>query len=181
MDCIEAQGLINQFIDDKLDEKTLAQFLEHVKGCPSCYDDLEAMYTVMAVIRLLDDEEDRSDLLGALDRHIEEKEAWLKQKHRSHFMRKVAGLAAFLASAFLISSIVAFLAGNIHPERYLTVPIHASINNPMNIHREELVIDDFLYVREGDKIYIVYSKKMPGIFMFDSKRADKPKEGWIKQ
>ena len=38
MDCIEAQGLINRFIDDKLDEKALTDFLEHVKHCPSCYD-----------------------------------------------------------------------------------------------------------------------------------------------
>ena len=30
MDCIEAQGLINRFIDDKLDEKALTDFLEHV-------------------------------------------------------------------------------------------------------------------------------------------------------
>ena len=63
MDCIEAQGLINRFIDDKLDEKALTDFLEHVKHCPSCYDDLEATYTVMAVIRLLDEKEETSDYL----------------------------------------------------------------------------------------------------------------------
>lgn len=63
MDCIEVQGLMNRFIDDKLDEKTLTEFLGHVKHCPSCYDDLEATYTVMAVLRLLDDEEETPELL----------------------------------------------------------------------------------------------------------------------
>ena len=106
MDCIEAQGLMNQFIDDKLDEKTLTEFLEHVKHCPSCYDDLEATYTVMAVIRLLDDEEETPDLLRALDRRIEEKEAWLRQQRRSHFFKKVIELTVFLVAAFLISSII---------------------------------------------------------------------------
>lgn len=179
MDCIEAQGLMNQFIDDKLDEKTLTEFLEHVKHCPSCYDDLEATYTVMAVIRLLDDEEETPDLLRALDRRIEEKEAWLRQQRRSHFFKKVIGLTAFLVAAFLISSMIMFFAGNIHSEKHLTVPFHASINNPMNVHRSESVIDDFLYIREGDKIYMVSSKRMPGWSMFDSQRKDRPKEGWI--
>ena len=30
MDCIEAQGCINSFIDDTLDETALKGFLEHV-------------------------------------------------------------------------------------------------------------------------------------------------------
>ncbi len=181
MDCIEAQGLINQFIDDKMDEKTLTEFLEHVKRCPSCYDDLEATYAVMAVIRLLDDEEETPELLRPLDHRIEEKEIWLKQQRRNRFFKKACGLTAFLVTVFLVSSIVMFLAGDIHTEVQLTVPFHARLNNPMNIHRTDSVIDNFLYIRQGDKIYIVSSKKMPGIFMFDSRRADRSKEGWIGQ
>ena len=49
----------------------------------------------------------------------------------------------------------------------------------MNVHRSESVIDNFLYIREGDKIYMVSSKRMPGWSMFDSQRKDRPKEGWI--
>lgn len=111
MDCIEVQGLMNQFIDDKLDEKTLTEFLEHVKHCPSCYDDLEATYTVMAVLRLLDDEEETPELLRALDRRIEEKENWLKQQRRNHFLKKVVGLLAGLAAVFLIFSMIMFGIG----------------------------------------------------------------------
>ena len=179
MECIEVQGLIHQFIDDKLDERTLTEFLEHIKNCPSCHDDLEATYTVMAVIRLLDDEEETPDLLGALDRRIEEKEAWLKQQHRAHFLKKLVGATAFIMAMFLISSMIVFLAGNIRPEKHLTLPVHASVNNPLNIHRNVSVIDNFLYIREGNRIYMVSSKKMPGLLMFDSRRADRPKEGWI--
>lgn len=111
MDCVEVQGLINQFIDDKLDEKTLTEFLEHVKQCPSCYDDLEATYTVMAVIRLLDDEEETPELFRALNRRIEEKENWLKQQRRRRFLKKMVGLAMFLMAAFLISSMILFKIG----------------------------------------------------------------------
>lgn len=37
-------------------------FIQHVRQCPSCYDDLEVNYTVMAVIRLLEDEDESLDL-----------------------------------------------------------------------------------------------------------------------
>ena len=74
MDCREAQSLINQFIDDRMDDDTARAFIQHVRQCPSCYDDLEVNYTVMAVIRLLEDEDESLDLSRQLDHKIEEKE-----------------------------------------------------------------------------------------------------------
>lgn len=181
MDCIEAQGLINQFIDDKLDEKTLTEFLEHVKHCPSCYDDLEAAYTVMAVIRLLDEEEETSDYLKALDHRIEEKEAWLRQQRRTHFFKKAIGVTIFLTAAFLLSSMIIFLAGNIEHEKRLTVTVSSGIHNPLNIYRKERIMDKFLYIRDGDNLKLIYSVQMPGMDVFDSRKADRPREGWMRR
>lgn len=181
MDCIEAQGLINQFIDDKLDEKTLTEFLEHVKHCPSCYDNLEATYTVMAVIRLLDEEEETSDYLKALDHRIEEKEAWLRQQRRTHFFKKTIGVTIFLTAAFLLSSMIIFLAGNIEHEKHLTVTVSSGIHNPLNIYRKERIMDKFLYIRDGDNLKLIYSVQMPGMDVFDSRKADRPREGWMRR
>ena len=181
MDCIEAQGLINQFIDDKLDEKTLTEFLEHVKHCPSCYDDLEATYTVMAVIRLLDEEEETSDYLKALDHRIEEKEAWLRQQRRTHFFKKTIGVTIFLTAAFLLSSMIIFLAGNIEHEKHLTETVSSGIHNPLNIYRKERIMDKFLYIRDGDNLKLIYSVQMPGMDVFDSRKADRPREGWMRR
>ena len=181
MDCIEAQGLINQFIDDKLDEKTLTEFLEHVKHCPSCYDDLEATYTVMAVIRLLDEEEETSDYLKALDHRIEEKEAWLRQQRRTHFFKKTIGVTIFLTAAFLLSSMIIFLAGNIEHEKHLTVTVSSGIHNPLNIYRKERIMDKFLYIRDGDNLKLIYLVQMPGMDVFDSRKADRPREGWMRR
>lgn len=181
MDCIEAQGLINQFIDDKLYEKTLTEFLEHVKHCPSCYDDLEATYTVMAVIRLLDEEEETSDYLKALDHRIEEKEAWLRQQRRTHFFKKTIGVTIFLTAAFLLSSMIIFLAGNIEHEKHLTVTVSSGIHNPLNIYRKERIMDKFLYIRDGDNLKLIYSVQMPGMDVFDSRKADRPREGWMRR
>ena len=86
--------------------------MEHVKHCPSCYDDLEATYTVMAVIRLLDEKEETSDYLKALDHRIEEKEAWLRQQRRTRFFKKMIGATAFIIASFLLSSMILFLAGD---------------------------------------------------------------------
>lgn len=180
MDCIEAQGLINRFIDDKLDEKALTDFLEHVKHCPSCYDDLEATYTVMAVIRLLDEKEETSDYLKVLDHRIEEEEAWLRQQRRTRFFKKMIGATAFIIAAFLLSSMILFLAGNIEHEKHLTVTVSSGIYNPLNLHRKERITDKFLYIRDGDNLKLVYSVRMPRMDVFDSRKADRPKEGWMR-
>ena len=58
MNCREAQQLMSSFIEDKMDEETLEAFIDHVRSCPSCYDDLEVYYMVMSGIRQLDEEED---------------------------------------------------------------------------------------------------------------------------
>lgn len=33
MDCREAQSLINQFIDDRMDDDTARAFIQHVRQC----------------------------------------------------------------------------------------------------------------------------------------------------
>ncbi len=92
MDCREAQSLINQFIDDRMDDDTAKAFIEHVRKCPSCYDDLEVNYTVMTVIRLLEDGDETLNLPKQLDRKIEEKELKIQQHHRSWMMRRTVGV-----------------------------------------------------------------------------------------
>ncbi|MBR0106578.1 MAG: zf-HC2 domain-containing protein, partial [Lachnospiraceae bacterium] len=41
MDCARAGQLINAFIREELDHKETPAFLEHIRSCPKCYDDLE--------------------------------------------------------------------------------------------------------------------------------------------
>ena len=58
MDCQNAEGLIDRYIARSLDTKTMAEFLEHVQSCPSCYQELETGFMVNAAMQHLSDEDD---------------------------------------------------------------------------------------------------------------------------
>ena len=103
MDCREAQRLIGPFIEDKLDEDTLSEFLNHIKNCPDCHDELEVEFTVTSVIHILDDRDVSTNLMEALDRKIAEKETWLKKrKHKRILMKSISGFLIFFAFSFIL-------------------------------------------------------------------------------
>lgn len=53
MTCKEAQKQIPFFLQDKLDEEELAEFVEHVKQCDDCEEELAIQYlTVEGLARL---------------------------------------------------------------------------------------------------------------------------------
>lgn len=61
MDCRTAESLIDSYIKKNLTVEELEQFLEHVKLCPSCYDELETYFTVyFATLQLDGEKEDES-------------------------------------------------------------------------------------------------------------------------
>ena len=171
MDCREAQSLINQFIDDRMDDDTARAFIQHVRQCPSCYDDLEVNYTVMAVIRLLEDEDESLDLSRQLDHKIEEKETQIQLRYRRWIARRTAAVLACVASIFILFCGLMFAMGNVAPKSQLTGSRHAGIMNPMNIHRHPEAIDAFLYIKSGKKLRLVAPKSMPGTELFDIKRT----------
>ncbi|MBQ8307128.1 MAG: zf-HC2 domain-containing protein [Blautia sp.] len=58
MDCQNAEGLVDRYIAKTLDTQTMAEFLEHIESCPSCYQELETSFMVTAAMQHLSDEED---------------------------------------------------------------------------------------------------------------------------
>lgn len=176
MDCRKAQGKINAFIDDTMEEKDMAEFLEHVKHCPVCYDELEVSYTVFSVVRFLDEEDEDNDLIKALDHKIEEKELWLKQQYRSRIIRRGATLFSGIACIFLIFSIFMFAAGNIRPKRQLYATVEHSVRPFLNIYGEWRAVDSFLYIKEGHKLYLLPPEKFSGMNIFNSYRINESVE-----
>ena len=41
MDCKEFNGLIQDFLNDRLDEMKLSEFLSHIEECEDCRDELK--------------------------------------------------------------------------------------------------------------------------------------------
>lgn len=46
MDCKEAEKKIPSFLDDELDGRELAEFVEHMEGCPECMEELSIQFLV---------------------------------------------------------------------------------------------------------------------------------------
>lgn len=57
MKCREAESLIQAYITDEMPVKKQAEFIEHVKSCSSCYDELETYFTIHFAIKYLDEDQ----------------------------------------------------------------------------------------------------------------------------
>jgi hypothetical protein len=60
MTCLEAQSNIMAFIDKKLPEDKVNDFVRHMKNCPNCSEELEIYYTLIVGTRQLDNNEELS-------------------------------------------------------------------------------------------------------------------------
>lgn len=60
MTCLEAQTKIMAFIDNKLSDEELYDFVKHVKNCKNCSEELEIYYTLLVGMKQLDNNENLS-------------------------------------------------------------------------------------------------------------------------
>lgn len=79
MTCRETEQLIMPYINGQLTDRELEAFLNHVKNCPECREELEIYFTVDFGIRQLDDDIGVYDIPGALERTLEQ--SWEKVRH----------------------------------------------------------------------------------------------------
>lgn len=93
MTCLEAQSNIMAFIDKKLPENRVSDFVRHIKYCPNCAEELEIYYTLIVGMRQVDNNEEMSrdfkkDMKQELDR-LEN-----KVKHAKRFKVSTIGIIA---------------------------------------------------------------------------------------
>lgn len=60
MNCLEAQSKIMAFIDNKLPDEELREFIKHVKNCENCAEELEIYYTLIVGMKQLDESDNVS-------------------------------------------------------------------------------------------------------------------------
>lgn len=87
MKCEEALQKITPYIENRLQPRELEAFIEHIKQCPSCYDELETYYIVSRAVQYLDDEkQDTYNIMELLKRDIRMKEQGLRRRRRMHWL-----------------------------------------------------------------------------------------------
>lgn len=83
MTCKECQNMIHDYLKNRLKAKELEGFIEHVRSCPDCYEELETYFIIGLATRVLEEGADVSyDIKAMLLQELQEKELMLKRKKR---------------------------------------------------------------------------------------------------
>ena len=84
MNCAQAQKLIRPFLEHSIPDHELSQFLEHVRYCPDCYDELGIYLAIGETLKSDNEKEDTQsyNFRDRLHKEIEDSEALLRA-HRS--------------------------------------------------------------------------------------------------
>lgn len=104
MTCQEAQKNITPYIDNQLDLKEIEKFIDHVRSCQECKEELEIYYTLFTGMRLLDEQKNvnhnfHMDLENKL--HYSE-EKIIQQKIRQIRNRIVFAIIIIICAIFMV-------------------------------------------------------------------------------
>ena len=81
MDCKQAEKLIPDFIKGEMETRAAKQFLEHVKKCPSCKEELSIQFLVTVGMERLEDG-DAFNLNDELSARLQTAESHVKIRQR---------------------------------------------------------------------------------------------------
>ena len=70
MDCKAAKRKVDAYIRNELSDNETEEFLEHVKECDSCREELEIYYTIEVGLKKLDSGSTDYNITGALESAI---------------------------------------------------------------------------------------------------------------
>ena len=101
MNCLEAQRLMQQFLEKKLDEQKLHEFVEHIENCPDCREELELNMAVYSTL-LSRKQEDRFDY-----NFVERTNAYVRTAKR--YLRRVRARHIMQMSAVILSQLILVL------------------------------------------------------------------------
>lgn len=88
MDCREAEKCISPYIEHSLDWDRQREFLQHIRGCQDCLEELELHYMLEVGL----DEKDlhnEYDLIGGLEEELENAENEMQLRNRLQVVNAV--------------------------------------------------------------------------------------------
>ena len=106
MTCLEAQSNIMAFVDKKLDDDKISDFVRHMKHCPNCSEELEIYYTLIVGMKQLDNNEelshnfkkDLNDELTKLDNRVKNAKRFKLSTFSVVFVAAIIGFFFFYSS-----------------------------------------------------------------------------------
>ena len=106
MNCLEAQSKIMAFIENKLPDDELREFIKHVRSCKNCYEELDIYYTLIVGMKQLDESDNIStDFKNALDRHLDE------EMNRLTTVKRIANSTIMVVIVLVVSGLIWLYSG----------------------------------------------------------------------
>lgn len=101
MECKEVQRKIKNFIEDDLESREMLTYIEHIRNCPDCKEELSIEFLVVTGLQRLDSAES-FDLQNELEDKIRTNEETALQKIKmSRIVFLLAIFAAVVAGYFI--------------------------------------------------------------------------------
>lgn len=102
MTCIEAEKMVIPYIDDKLSLSELEEFMEHIKTCENCREELEIYYMVDVGLKKLDEDGGTYDIAGDLRRKLSDSAGILRRLTLFRITKYAVNTLTVMALAVMI-------------------------------------------------------------------------------
>lgn len=105
MDCKQAENLVSAYINRDMGLHELKEFIDHVKNCSSCYDELQTYFTVYFAMEHLENGESNPsyNMNNVLLEDIKNRERYVRRKSVQHaLLAAVCVFGALLALVLLL-------------------------------------------------------------------------------
>lgn len=117
MDCKTAQEKIMPYIRRELCDREAEEFIEHIRECKACSEELEVYYTIYYALEKLEDDEDQGsfDIKKLLQKDIEQTEQRIRNHQIVHFYQKLfLTIMGFLLTVLLFTGVQALIRGSLY-------------------------------------------------------------------
>ena len=101
MNCQNAQSMVLNFINNKLDKEETRAFIEHVRDCKDCWEELEIYYVMLVGLKQLDEgEELAADFRKKLQNEVESRYVEIEREAKRKHIEKI--ITILVTAAILI-------------------------------------------------------------------------------
>lgn len=90
MNCQKAQSMVLNFINNKLDQEETKEFIEHVRGCKDCWEELEIYYVMLIGLKQLDEGGELvADFKEKLQSEVDNRYEQIRREHKRNLAVKI--------------------------------------------------------------------------------------------
>lgn len=153
MTCIRIQSMITPFIEDKLGNKDMEIFLDHVASCKDCREELGIYYALLTAMKQLDEDKDMTgDFEQELNEKLERAREKLLHERYTYYRKKVVLIFLMILMVFIFG--ISYSERKLDKEEQVTESDFRIRNEfrDHNDHEIELQLQNYLKEHGTDEI-----------------------------